>query len=147
MKQLKLGTKLLIGGLLTVAIPIVVIGVVAVYQSTQSITELARSSMGNTAQSLARGLDNAFHEQLVMVRNISYSSSVIAAAEKVAREGAKNSQKEILLAQIELTKIKEPEAEHLSSIMLVGKNGTTYASCDNGKFKGLNLAGRDYLDT
>ncbi|HBB18137.1 MAG TPA: methyl-accepting chemotaxis protein [Syntrophus sp. (in: bacteria)] len=146
MKQLKLGTKLLIGGLLTVAIPIVVIGVVAVYQSTQSITELARSSMGNTAQSLARGLDNAFHEQLVMVRNISYSSSVIAAAEKVAREGAKNSQKEILLAQIELTKIKEPEAEHLTNITLVGKNGIVYASSDNGKFNGLNLAGRDYLD-
>lgn len=146
MKQLKLGAKLLIGGLLTVAIPIIVIGVVAVYQSTQSITELARSSMGHTAQSLARGLDNAFHEQLVMVRNISYSNSVMVAAEKVAREGAKNSQKEILLAQRELTKIKEPEGEHLSNITLVGKNGIVYASSDNGKFKGLDLAGRDYLD-
>jgi len=146
MKHLKLGTKLLIGGLLTVAIPIIVIGVVAVYQSTQSITELARSSMGHTAQSLARGLDNAFHEQLVLVSNISYSNSVIAAAEKVAREGAKNSQKEILLAQRELTKIKEPEAEHLSNITLVGMNGIVYASSDNGKFNGLNLAGRDYLD-
>ena len=109
MKQLKLGTKLLIGGLLAVALPVIVIGVVAVYQSTQSITELARASMGNTSQSLAQGLDIAFHELLVMTRNISYSNSVIAAAEKVAREGVKSSQKEILLAQRELTKIKDPE--------------------------------------
>ena len=145
MKQLKLGTKLLIGGLLTVAIPIIVIGVVAVYQSMQSITELARNSMGNTSQSLARGLDNVFHEQLVMVSNISYSNSVIAAAEKAAREGAKNSQKEILLAQRELTKIKKAEAEHLSSIMLVGKNGITYASSDNGKMNGTDVSGREYL--
>jgi methyl-accepting chemotaxis protein len=146
MRQLKLGTKLLIGGLLTVAVPVIVIGVVAVYQSTQSITELARISMGNTAQSLAAGLDNVFHEQLAMVRNISYSNSVIAAAEKVAREGEKNSQKEIFLAQRELTKIKEPEGEHLSSIMLVGKNGITYASSDNGKMNGQDVSGRDYLD-
>ena len=146
MKQLKLGTKLLIGGLLTVAIPIIVIGVVAVYQSTQSITEVARNGMGNTSQSLARGLDNAFHEQLVMVRNISYSNGAIAAAEKVAREGAKKSQKEILLAQRELSKIKGSVAEHLSSIMLVGKNGITYASSDNGKMNGVDVSGRDYLN-
>jgi methyl-accepting chemotaxis protein len=147
MKQFKLGTKLLIGGLLTVAVPIIVIGVVAVYQSTQSINELARSSMGNTAQSLARGLDNVFHEQVVMVSNISYSNSIIAAAEKAAREGVKKSQKEILLAQRELTKIKALEAEHLSSIMLVGKNGITYASSDNGKMNGVDVSGRDYLNT
>lgn len=147
MKQFKLGTKLLISGLLTVAIPIIVIGVVAVYQSTQSITELARNGMGNTSQSLARGLDNVFHEQIVMVRNISYSNSVIDTAEKVAREGAKNSQKEIFFAQRELTKIKESEAEHLSSIMLVGKNGITYASSDNGKMNGTDVSGREYLNT
>lgn len=146
MKQLKLGTKLLIGGLLTVAIPVIVVGVVALYQSTQSIDELARNSMGNTSRSLAQGLDNAFHQQLVMVRNISYSNGVIAAAEKVAKEGAKNSQKEILLAQRELTKIKESEAEHLSSIFLVGKKGIIYASSDNGKMNGVDVSGRDYLD-
>ena len=146
MKQLKLGTKLLIGGLLTVAIPIIVIGVVAGYQSVQSITELARNGMGNTAQSLAQGLDNVFHEQLVEVRNISYSNSVITAAEKAAREGAKNSQKEILLAQKELTKIKDPEKEHMSSIILVGQNGITYASSENGKMNGVDVSGRDYLN-
>ena len=81
-----------------------------------------------------------------MVRNISYSNSVIAAAEKVAREGEKKSQKEILFAQRELTKIKEPEAEHLSSIMLVGKNGICYASSDSGKMNGTNVSGREYLD-
>lgn len=145
MKQMKLGTKLLIAGLLTVALPLIVIGVVAVYQSTQSITELARASMGNTAQSLAQGLNNVFHEQIVMVSNISYSNSVITAAEKVAREGEKKSQKEILLAQKELTKIKDPEKEHISSIMLVGKNGITYASSDSGKMKGVNVSSREYL--
>jgi len=146
MKQLKLGTKLLIGGLLTVAIPVIVIGVVAVYQSMRSITELAKDSMGNTAVGLAQGLETVLHEQIVTVRNISYTNSAIASAEKVAREGAKNSQKEILLAQRQLTKIKDAEGDRVSSITLVGRNGIVYASSDNGKLKGLDLSGRDYLD-
>jgi methyl-accepting chemotaxis protein len=145
MRQLKLGTKLLIGGLLTMAIPIIVIGVLAVYRSTQSITSLAREGMENTAISLAREFEVAMHEQLVMVQNISYSNSVVAAAEKTANYGGKNSQNEILLAQRELTKIKEAEAEHLSSIMLVGKNGITYASSDSGKMKGVNVSSREYF--
>jgi methyl-accepting chemotaxis protein len=146
MKKLKLGTKLLISGLLTVAIPVIVIGVVAVYQSTRSITELARDSMGNTAVGLAQGLDTILKEQIVTVRNISYTNSVIASAEKVAREGAKNSQKEIILAQRQLTRIKNAEEDRVSSITLVGKNGVVYASSDMGKFKGVNLSGRDYLE-
>jgi len=146
MKQLKLGTKLLIGGLLTVAVPIIVIGIVAVYQSTQIISELAMRSMENTAKSLAAGIDTAMHMQSVIVRNISYQNSIISAAEKTAKYGEKNSRNEILLAQQSLTKTRNAEAEQLSNITLVGKNGIVYASSDNGKFKGLNLAGRDYLD-
>src|SRR4030042_4820162 len=146
MKHLKLGTKLLIGGLLTVAIPVIVIGVGAVYQSTQSINELAMGNMGHTAKSLAAGINTAMHMQSVMVRNISYQNSIISAAEKTAKYGEKNSRNELLLAQQSLTKIRNAEAEHLSNITLVGKNGIVYVSSDNGKFKGLDLAGRDYLD-
>ena len=147
MKQLKLGTKLLIGGLLTVAIPIIVIGVVAVYQSTQSINELAMRGMDHTAKSLAAGINTAMHMQSVMVRNIAYQNSIISAAEKTAKYGEENnSRNEILLAQQSLTKIRNAEAEHLSNITLVGKNGIVYASSDNGKFKGLDIAGRDYLE-
>ena len=147
MKQLKLGTKLLIGGLLTVAIPVIVIGVVAVYQSTQSITELSRSSMSNTAQSLAQGLDNILYEQIVTVRNISYQNSVIAAAEKVAMEGEKNSRKEIALAERSLIKIKEGEGERLSSVNIVGKDGIFIASSNSKVFKGTNVSAREYFKT
>ncbi|MDO9229361.1 MAG: methyl-accepting chemotaxis protein [Syntrophales bacterium] len=147
MKQLKLGTKLLIGGLLTMAIPLIVIGIVAVYQSTQSITELARSSMGNTAQSLAQGLDNILYEQIVTVRNMSYQNSVIAAAEKVAMEGEKNSRKEIALAERALIKIKEGGGERLSSVNIVGKDGIFIASSNSKVFKGTNVSAREYFKT
>jgi methyl-accepting chemotaxis protein len=146
MRQLKLGTKLLMGGLLVLAIPIIIIGVVSVYESSRSISQMGKEDMVNIAESLAAVLDIGMNEQLVTVRNISYTNSVITAAEKLAKDGEKSSRNEILLAQRELTKMKAAEGDRLSSLTLVGKNGIIYASSDNGKFKGLNLAGRDYLD-
>ena len=146
MKHLKLGTKLLIGGLLAVAIPIIIIGVVSVYESSQSITKMGKEDMLNIAESLAGAVGISMTEQLMTVRNISYSNSVIAAAEKVAREGEKNSQHEIVFVQEELTKMKDAEGDRFSSILLVGKNGIAFASSESGKIRGLNLSGRDYLD-
>ena len=146
MKHLKLGTKLLIGGLLAVAIPIIVIGMVSVYESSQSISKIQKENMISIAESLAGALGNGMTEQLMTVRNISYSNSVIAAAEKVVREGEKNSQNEILFVQKELTKMKDAEGDRFSSITLTDKKGVIFASSESGKFKGLSLAGRDYLD-
>jgi methyl-accepting chemotaxis protein len=146
MKNLKLGTKLLLGGLLVIAIPIIIIGIVSVYQSSRSISVMGKGDMVSIAESLAGALEISMNEQISIVRNISYSNSVITAAEKVAREGEKNSQNEIISAQREITKIKEAEGDELSSILLVGKNGIAYASSDNGKVKGLNVSGRDYLE-
>jgi len=146
MKHLKLGSKLLSGGLLILAIPIIVIGAVSVYESSQSISKMERENLGIIAESLSGALGVGMNEQLFTVRNISYSNSVITAAEKVAREGEKNSRNEIVLTQKELTKMKDVEGDRFSSVTVVGKNGIVFASSENGKMRGLNLSGRDYLD-
>jgi len=146
MKQFKLGTKLLSGGLLILAIPIIIIGIVSVYESSRSISQMGRTDMVTIAESLAAALDIGMREQIVTVRNIAYSDTVIDAAEKVAKDGEKSSQKEVLLAQGKLTKIKAAQGDRLSSITLVGRNGIIFASSDNGEFKGLDLSGRDYIN-
>ena len=146
MKPLKLRTKLLSAGLLSLAIPVLVIGFAGVFQSTRSITEMARHGMGNTADSLAGGLNLILQEQIAAIRNIALSDSVVAAAEEAAMEGGKPSQDDILSAQKKITKIKDAEEDRLESIVLVGRNRLVFASSDNGKFKGLDLSGRHYLD-
>jgi len=145
MKNLKLGTKFLAGGLLVLAIPIIIIGVVAVYESSRSISQMGKEDTTNIAESLAAALDVGMYEQIVTIRNISYSNSVIIAAEKVAQKGEKNSQNEIIFAQKELTKIKNHAGDRLSSVNLIDKKGIFYASSDS-KMKGANVAARDYFN-
>ena len=146
MKHLKLGAKLLIGGILVVVIPIIVIGIVSVYQISESTFKDKKEDMTIISESLASALEIAMYEQLVTIKNVSYSNSVIAAAEKVAREGETKSRQEIALAEKELIRIKKAEGDRLSTISLIGKDGIFYASSDIKTVKGVNVTGRDYLD-
>jgi methyl-accepting chemotaxis protein len=145
MKHLKLGTKLLIGGLLAVAIPIIVIGIVSVYQATESTFKDKKEDMTVISESLAGALEIGMHEQLFSIKNISYSNSIIAAGEKVAKEGEANSRQEMALAEKELIKIKKSEGDRLSSTNLVGKNGIFLVSSDIKTFKGTNISKREYF--
>ena len=143
MKHLKLGTKLLIGGILIVAIPIIVIGIVAIYQSTQNTLEMAKHDMLTISRSLAGALEIGLTKELQIVHNMSNSNALIEATEKVARDGIKKSQKEIELAERELGKIKEATGEHYSNILVAGKNGISFADGYGGKNKGTSVTDRE----
>ena len=145
MKHLKLGIKLLIGGLLAVAIPIIVIGIVSVYQATENTFRDKKEDMAVISESLAGALEMGMYEQLVTIKNISYSNSVIAAAEKVAKECVAKSQQEMALAEKELIKIKKSEGDRLSSVNLIDKNGIFLVSSDSKTFKGTNISKRQYF--
>lgn len=144
-RNLRIWVKMLIIGLLSVAIPIIIIGFISVYQSIESTAQLQEKSAAEIAEDIADALDIAMTEQISAARNISFSNSVISAAEKVARDGEAKSQEQIRLAQKELSKIKDASGDRYSSVLLVGKNETAFASSDNGKMRGLNLKGRDFL--
>jgi methyl-accepting chemotaxis protein len=144
MKHLKLGTKLLIGGLLVLTIPIIIIGALSVYESSRNILKMGKENMVGIAESLADALGVGMSERLYMVKNVSMSNSVIAATEMVDRAGIKNSQNEIILAQREFKRIKAAEGDHLATVNLIDKKGIFYASSE-GKNIGSNVADRDYF--
>ncbi len=143
MKHQKLGTKFLSVGLLAVVIPIIIIGIVAIYRSTQNTLEMAKHNMLTISRSLAGALEIGLTKELEIVHNMSNSNALIEAAQKVARDGIENSQKEIDLAQRELGKIKEATGEHYSNILAVGRNGISFADGYGGKNKGTNVTDRE----
>ena len=143
MKHLKLGTKFLSVGLLAVVIPIIIIGIVAIHESTQNTLEMAKHDMLTISRSLAGALEIGLTKELQIVHNASNSNALIEATEKVARDGIKNSQKEIDLAQKELGKIRQATGEHYSNILATGRNGISFADGYEGKNKGTNVTDRE----
>lgn len=140
MKDFSIGKKLLLGGLMAVILPILVIGIFSVYRATTTITDLAHENLDSLADSLANVVEIGMTAEVAKARNISFSTAVIAAAERVSRDGAAAADKEIAVAHREVEKMREVD-NRLSSILLVGKNGIAYA----GLFKGINLKDREYF--
>jgi methyl-accepting chemotaxis protein len=138
MKHMNLGTKLLLGGLLVLAIPIIVIGIVSIYLSRQNTLEMAEHDMLTISRSLAGALETGLTKELQIVQNMSNSNSVIVATEKVARDGIEKSQKEIDLAQRELGKIREATGELYSNLFVLDRNGISLADGFGGKNKGTS---------
>lgn len=140
MKNFSIGRKLLLGGVAAVVIPILVIGIFAVYQATVAINDLARINLDSLAESLAEAVEIGMYEQFITARNISYSTAVVVAAEKAAREGVNAAEREIDIAHKEIEKIRESD-NRLSSILIIGKNGIAFA----GRYKGLAVKDRDFV--
>jgi hypothetical protein len=70
MKQLKLGTKLLMGGLLVLAIPIIVIGIVSVYQASESTFKEKKEDMNVISESLAGALEVGMYEEPFLAQTV-----------------------------------------------------------------------------
>jgi methyl-accepting chemotaxis protein len=147
MKHLKLGAKFLLGGILLLVIPIGLIGIITVVESTRSISELEWNHLSIIAKGLASTLGIGVNEQLITVKNIASSNSIILASEKNFREGEKNSRSEIALAESELIRIKDNEGDRCSSVNLIDMKGIFYASSNRKANVGINVSDRDYFKT
>jgi len=143
--KMKLGTKLLTGGLLVVVIPLIMIGIASVYKATDSISSIAYEELTNVSNVLANTIDLGLSEELRIAQAISLSNSVIAAAEKVAEAGREGSRSEIVLAQRELTRIREAAGDRYDTIALFGKDGVVFADAAQGRDLGINVSDRDYF--
>jgi len=142
---MKLGTKLLTGGLLVVAIPLIVIGIASIYIAKDSISTIAHDEMANVSNALAINIDLGLTEEMRRSQDISFSNSAVAAAEKVAKAGKGDSQSEIAFVQRELTRIREAAGDRYETIVLFGTDGVVFADAVQGRDHGIDASDRDYF--
>jgi len=142
---MKLGTKLLTGGLLVVAIPLIVIGIASIYIAKDSISTIAHDEMANVSNALASNIDLGLTEEMRRSQDISFSNSAVAAAEKVAKAGKEDSQSEIALVQRELTRIREAAGDRYETIVLFGTDGIVFADAVQGRDRWIDVSDRDYF--
>jgi methyl-accepting chemotaxis protein len=128
-----------------VAIPMIIIGLVSVYKSTNSITELSRTSLTNTATGLAEVVELGLQDEFRIVKNVSFSHSLVSTTEKVERVGVKDSATEISIAENELKNIKAAAGSKYETVFLTGKDGIIFADGNGGAYHGINVSDRVYV--
>ena len=139
-----LRARILLAGLLVLVVPLILVGVVAVYEANSSITTMAQSDLTNTATGLALDVQTLMSEQLVTAGAIAASSSVSAAAVAVDRD-APGSQTLAAIAQNEIDRVKAQNGDRFDALVLIGADGTCFASTDGGAIVGKDLSQRPYF--
>ncbi len=142
MKKRSLSFKLIAGGTLAVLIPLLIVGVFAIFKSGSSLEQQAMMQSTEVAKGLANMADLAVREELKIASQLALRDTVIDAAVKHAKgNGAAEAEK----ATAELSELVKAGNNDYETVFIAGKDGVIFADGMNGKYKGVNVADRDYI--
>ncbi len=142
MKKRSLSFKLIAGGTLAVLIPLLIVGIFAIFKSGSSLEQQAMMQSTEVAKGLANMADLAVREEMKIASQLALRDTVIDAAVKHAKgNGAAEAEK----ATAELSELVKAGNNEYETVFIAGKDGVIFADGMNGKYKGVNVADRDYI--
>jgi methyl-accepting chemotaxis protein len=142
MKKRSLSFKLMAGGALAVLIPLLIVGVFAIIKSGSSLEQQAMMQSVEVAKGLANMADLAVREEMKIASQLALRDTVIDAAGKHAKG---NGAAEIEKATAELSELVKASNNEYETVFIAGRDGVIFADGVNGKYKGVNVADRDYI--
>ena len=131
MKKMKLGTKLLVGGILVVLIPLLVVGVFAAMKSSLALGDAAKEQSALVAKSLAGMVETDMKEQL----NIAKSLAAMASGS--------TSDLEVLGRKLDAA--HKSMGDNYETLVFVDEQGVVAADSVGGKTKGINVVDREFF--
>jgi len=130
MKQMKLSSKLLLGGILVVLIPLLVVGTFAAYKSSQALGDAAREQSTLVARSLASMVQVDMTEQLNIV--------------KALATGIAGSTSDVEAVSRRLEAAQKAIGENYEQFIYINEQGVVVADSVGGRTKGISVTDRSY---
>ena len=145
MKKLTLGSRLTLGGIIIVLVPLVIIGLFSVMKASNALTELSRNQATHIAEKLADMTEVALSEELKMAKELSLEKTTAETGAKVAKSKPEDSAADIEKLNRHLSNIMKQIGSEYETIMVANTEGVIFADGSNGDYKGVNIADRDYF--
>jgi len=142
MKKRSLSFKLMAGGAMAVLIPLLIVGTFAIFKSGSSLEQQSMMQSTEVAKGLASMADLALREEMKITTQVALRDTVIDAAVKHAKG---NGAAEIEKATAELSELVKAGNNDYETVFIAGRDGVIFADGMSGKYKGVNVADRDYV--
>jgi methyl-accepting chemotaxis protein len=144
--KLSLAKKLVIGGILMVAVPMIVMAWFAYYQASKGLSEQAYANAAGTAERIADMAELAMSEEVKITEELALGNSVIAAAQKVNKDGVPAAEAQIKALNDKLSRfLASKSGKDYELVFVAGLDGKVYADSQGGKQKGVDLSSRAYV--
>jgi len=145
MKRKSLGFKLVAGGMLAVAIPLIVVGFFSVIRASNALNDLAREGVANLAKSLADTVNVTLSEELKLASDLAVGNSTMRALKKVDEFGVEGAAKELASLDRKFINAMKRIGKDYEDIVATDRNGLVISDGSGGGFKGISLADRAYF--
>ncbi|MFZ0928624.1 MAG: cache domain-containing protein, partial [Syntrophobacteraceae bacterium] len=145
MKKLTLASRLTLGGIIIVVVPLLIIGLFAVMKASDALTELSGEQAAHVAEKLADMTTVALSEEIKLTKELSMEKITSETAAKVAKGKAEDSATDIDRLNRHLSDVMKQIGGQYEAIVVVNLEGVVFADGSNGEIKGLNVADRDYF--
>ncbi len=146
LKNVKIGTKLLIICTLLVVIPLVVVAYVAVTRASQGLIGISEEQMASRSKELANAIDQVFSEEKKLTLSLAIRPEIRNATMSLAEGDAQNSP--ALIAALNETLQTFSKTKGLGDdsqvVFCTGLDGTAFAS-SHGEYLGVSFADRPYV--
>ena len=145
-KNLKISAKLLLFGVLIMAIPLITVGIFSVSISGKALTSSTNEQLYARADELALLVDNVINDQIKMARSFSVLDVTASALEISSGEDSEERTEKIEALDRDFAKIVQTEGlgEDYQVILAVNTSGEVIAASDSAYF-GLSLYEREYI--
>nr|WP_320189759.1 methyl-accepting chemotaxis protein [uncultured Desulfobacter sp.] len=141
MRKMTLKTKLIIGGVVAAILPLIVVGIFAIFESSTALVSLAEGQAELTAKNLATMVNLSMEQEV--------EKAEAMASESFIQEIAKKSGNDETLASVEkyLAAVYERIGEKYVFFFVTDSSGQVIADSDHGKYRqqNMNLADRKYF--
>jgi methyl-accepting chemotaxis protein len=145
MKSRTLGFKLVSGGVLIVAVPLIVAGVISAVKSSSALEDAAKAQMISTARHLADNVKSLLNEEMKIATGLSADNLTVQAAAGVAKNGAANAAADVAALDGKLTAFMAKAGSDYEGIFIADAGGTIYADGNGGSYKGIQITDREYF--
>jgi len=142
-----IGFRLIVGGCLVVAVPLVLVGYLAVSKSATSLAEIARNNAASQAEKLALVIESTLDAQSKTAAAHAVDTNVRLIGQKVKDLGLEGAATDVAnLRQQMKAKFKQLDNSYLGIFVTDAKGFMYTGELANGEeYKGVNLADMDYF--
>jgi len=149
MKQMSLRKKLLAGGAALTIIPMLVLGAITIFSTTQTVKGFAEDTTMRATEKLAGQVQEFIQREVVQAKALSALTSLNVALTKVDRDGRESAKEEIESLNREILGIVKQLGEQYTGIFITDRNGASFAGAksdgDMKSYKSMNVSDRDYF--
>ncbi|MHC1729636.1 MAG: methyl-accepting chemotaxis protein [Syntrophobacteraceae bacterium] len=145
MKKMTLGTRLILGGILIVVVPVAIIGLFAITKASNALTVLSHEQALNVSVKLADMTQVALEGELNQVKALSLEKNTIETTARVSTGKTEDHAKDIERMNLHLAGLMKEIGGNYESIVVANSQGVCFADGSKGEYKGLNIAERDYF--